>query len=733
MPMFFKIVLLLMFAFPVFLVAQTEKDLLDKLSQTTEDSVKADIYIDLHNVVFKTELDKAELYAKEVIRYGKSSGVTRLEMIGYRGIARCARKARDYPKVLHYDSLALNLAKTSNNIAGEIMVHIDCATDYLDNEQPAKALKHLKEAESLSASGGNLSSSAKIQNRLGWYYASQYQHSLAVASFKRALALYEEAKDERMIAETRYPYAKSLIALGQTAQAPELLFSAIEYYRAKNLITSLAGCLTILGQSYFINGDYEKALSNFNESKSLYQTHENNTSVAMVTTDIATTHLTLGDTLKARQYGNEASAVLESASYVPALPALYIFWGRFYLHNGDFKNADAFLTKAATIARENGLQDQLNETRKWLGVLNRKQNKNVVADSLEMEYVNHVVKEREQAVVVAELKQYISRNRIKDTNAIKLLSLVYSPGGAEKLNKELKGRSLSEIISMDSLYASNYTLLSQSSDSSLATEYNKQLLDMETAYRTRLISDSLMIEKQHTLMARSEAKSRNVVIGFTVTLSALLAIGFWMQTKSRKKAEKDRQYIKLLQDEIHHRVNNNLGVVVRMVNIAEKTSPDENLTTLKHRIKSISILHKHLYSEDASIGKISLQKYITHLCSAIGDTFDKSDAVTLTVDAAGELQQQKAEKLGLVINELVTNAFKYAFAGRKQGHISVRVHPVKEKLWLLQVSDDGIGSASMGRKGYGMKLIRGLTHELGGSGQFEHSNGTSYTMTFPVS
>ncbi|MEO5890102.1 MAG: histidine kinase dimerization/phosphoacceptor domain -containing protein [Ferruginibacter sp.] len=712
--------------------AQNEEALLKTLANARHDSDRANIYIDLHNTVFKTDLAKAENYAEKIVEYGRLSGLLNKQMTGYRGLARCKRKTRNYPMILHYDSLAMEVAKKINTPPAIFTMEMDLATDLMDGKMVNFAKQHLLNAEKIAQQLGDLSYQAKVQNRLGWFYAAQYQHTQAISYFEKALAIYEKQGDQKMIAETKRPYAESLVAIGKTAKVPELLFGAIEYFRKANAFSGLGYCLALTGQSYYRNGDMGKALEHFFDAKKAFATYNNQPDIGMVMTDIAGTYLSINELDKALSQGDEAEKILNDVQYEPGLVSIYTFWGRYYTETNELSKAEMYFNKASDLATKNELPDMLTDNLRYFAILKRKQKNNKGADSLEMNYAERIVKEREQATIINDLKQTINRNNIKDTNTIKLLSIMYSPGGVHQLKKQLNGRSLSDIIHLDTLLLSNAEFNSTENVSS-AKEFNRQLLDVETQYKTRLIKDSLTIEKQNTLIAKQETRKRSIIVWLIAGLCLVLAAGLWLQFKSRQKAVQAKKQIQLLQNEIHHRVKNNLGVISRLVDVAGKTVTDAiPLSTLKSRIKSIELLHKHLYSQTVQAGNISLSDYITELCNAIGNTFEDEPPVQLTVKATGEVSQPVAEKLGLIINELVTNAYKYAFTGKKNGNILVQVNPVSSTEINLQVRDDGKGMDAAKSNGYGMKLIKGLTHELGGAGTFTTTGGTIFQMSFPM-
>ena len=80
-------------------------------------------------------------------------------------------------------------------------------------------------------------------------------------------------------------------------------------------------------------------------------------------------------------------------------------------------------------------------------------------------------------------------------------------------------------------------------DSSLMVAYNKQLLDLETKYKTKQVNDSLRIANQNILLAKSELQNKNFLLATSAVIALLLSAGFWLQYKNRKTAERDKAKI----------------------------------------------------------------------------------------------------------------------------------------------------------------------------------------------
>lgn len=164
-----------------------------------------------------------------------------------------------------------------------------------------------------------------------------------------------------------------------------------------------------------------------------------------------------------------------------------------------------------------------------------------------------------------------------------------------------------------------------------------------------------------------------------------------------------------------------------MVDVAEKASINTiPSASLKNRVNAIGLLHQHLY-QNQLIDEVNMQSYLVGLIEAVKETFDNHTTVVIEVDTPIVLSALTAENIGLIVNELVTNSFKYAFAGIGNGLIKIGAKRSISGDYNLCASDNGVGMNMQNNiNHYGMKLIAGLCYELGGTFSFKNDNGTCF-------
>ncbi|MDD2463010.1 MAG: GAF domain-containing protein [Desulfobulbus sp.] len=215
----------------------------------------------------------------------------------------------------------------------------------------------------------------------------------------------------------------------------------------------------------------------------------------------------------------------------------------------------------------------------------------------------------------------------------------------------------------------------------------------------------------------------------------------------RKKIEKNLaaslQEREVLLKEVHHRVKNNLAAVIGLLDMQAQLPLDAGtrqvLLELSGRIRSMALAHEHLYQAQ-SLACINIQHYLeallSHLCSAL-----PSPHIHFQINAQGmETSLDLAIPCGLIVNELVTNAVKYAFpdtpANPRAKQCRVEVSMTRQEgIYTLKISDNGIGLPpdfnAKQTQSLGMLLVRMLgEHQLGGRCNFDGHQGTTMTLTF---
>ncbi len=202
------------------------------------------------------------------------------------------------------------------------------------------------------------------------------------------------------------------------------------------------------------------------------------------------------------------------------------------------------------------------------------------------------------------------------------------------------------------------------------------------------------------------------------------------------RAENARQK-ELLLHEIHNRVKNNFTILTSLMTMQRERIPDtvfgRAISDLQLRVKTMSLVHEQLY-ESEGISAISFNNYLYNLAMIVTNAY-KNDRITLITNITPcELPIEMVMPLGLIVNELLTNAYKYAFPGNRTGNLKVELLPAGEDRWELIIEDNGIGlpdgffdekSRSMG-----MQIVHILIEQIEATLGIGSENGSRFRIIF---
>ena len=289
-------------------------------------------------------------------------------------------------------------------------------------------------------------------------------------------------------------------------------------------------------------------------------------------------------------------------------------------------------------------------------------------------------------------------------------------------------------------------------DSLFNENSNKQIKQLEVEYETEKNKNEISVLSQKNEVAQSrldQAKLvKNFTIGGIVLMSIIIGLLYWQyrhkQQSNKVILQKNEQLEHLLTDkewlvkEIHHRVKNNFHIVASLLEIQSSYLKNkEALSAIKesqHRIHSMSIIHQKLYQSD-TLSTIHMPEYIYELVEYLRESYSIRENIGFLLQIENiELNHASAITLGLILNEAITNAIKYAFAKTKDGKISISLNHISDSQIVLSIADNGRGLPSdfntkIGTS-MGMELLQGLTDDLGGRFSIEANDGMHIKVLF---
>jgi two-component sensor histidine kinase len=214
-------------------------------------------------------------------------------------------------------------------------------------------------------------------------------------------------------------------------------------------------------------------------------------------------------------------------------------------------------------------------------------------------------------------------------------------------------------------------------------------------------------------------------------------------TERKQAEEKLRESLhekEVLLKEVHHRVKNNLQVVSSMLSLQSMNASDpamiRQLQESQDRVRSMALIHEKLY-RSGDLARINFEEYVRSLTAYLVRTYSRQgQRIELRLDVSDiPLGIDHAIPCGLIINELVSNALKYAFPADRAGTITVSIRQGGGR-YTLFVGDDGVGMPVQvdyrNHSSLGLQLVNTLVSQLEGNITMSTEKGTAFTIQFPA-
>jgi two-component system, sensor histidine kinase PdtaS len=317
-------------------------------------------------------------------------------------------------------------------------------------------------------------------------------------------------------------------------------------------------------------------------------------------------------------------------------------------------------------------------------------------------------------------------------DSMKRLMTITSPGKdnlvAYYLNRAMLEFSLKHVDSA-SVALEKYNELKKAQDEDIKNGHAQELATRyETGKKDAQIKD---LDQQNRL--------RKKLLFISLTASGVFLALLFLVWQQNKKIRKQEGHLNYLMKELHHRVKNNLQIVSSLLNLQSAKMDDplaqKALMEGQHRIEAMSLIHQKLYQTKTS-SRVNIQEFIAELSESLMHAYGykaHNFNLQLQIDVK-ELEADVAIPVGLVLNEAVTNAFKYAYTNVTGPALHISLQETANKLQLT-VTDNGRELTEKDWKrstSFGRQLMQSLTQQLEGTMQLNCDAGSVFTFTIPV-
>lgn len=541
-------------------------------------------------------------------------------------------------------------------------------------------------------------------------------------------------------------------------EANSYALKAVDYFKENNALDDLARTYAFLARYAFIEEYYTKAIDYYNASFEMYKKAGSLFGMRIALYNLSEIYLKVKNYEKANYYINETLKITGSPNDV-----IYLFFINQLKFNisYDAKNYTDALQVANLLLelalKEKNLENISNSYSKLLMVYK------ATKDTANAFVVGEKVSSLKDSLYNAEMSKNTA-DLLKKYEAEKKEQQIAFLAKENKLNQENleKEKLLSIALKNENLLKEGK--LYQEHLLSEALKRENGLMDREIEQRmliqnglerenslkkNQLSKESLLNQSllsQNNLMkenSKNEQLIRWLMVAGLITLILFgtnLYRNYLNQKKANQKIVKQSEELKILMKEVHHRVKNNLQLTVSMLRMQarniEDTAAIDALVNSENRLQSIAMVHEKLYKSD-NVSGVNLKEYLEELMTALTVQYNSTiKNFTYTIDDNTSLvtSLNTAIPLGMIVNELVTNSFKYAFISIDNPTVQIQLISKDKNNHQLIIQDNGIGLADIRMaeksKSLGLKLVRLFTEQLNGSFKYTTQNGACFTIDF---
>jgi two-component system, sensor histidine kinase PdtaS len=319
----------------------------------------------------------------------------------------------------------------------------------------------------------------------------------------------------------------------------------------------------------------------------------------------------------------------------------------------------------------------------------------------------------------------------------------------------------------------HYKLYKEANDSVMRLATNNQIAQLHVEYETSKKDRAIAMNEKNIQLLTNQGQLQKTqlnqtrllknlvlgVMGLMIVTIVLLFSRYRLKQRNTKILEQQQKEInqknmslqklinqkeKLLEEkewlvkEIHHRVKNNMQIVMSLLNTQSAYLENDALAAIRdsqHRMQAMSLIHQKLYQSENTTS-INMPAYIMDLINYLEESYNVNNQIRIYSDVENiDLDVAQAVPVGLILNESITNSIKYGFPDKNQGTIQIVMKHLENGHLLLSVSDNGIGLkddfSANSNKSFGMNLIHGLTKQLSGSITVTSLPGLKIEITFP--
>jgi two-component sensor histidine kinase len=709
------LVLLLLFT-TCNIFAQSEKktkDLTELLKQT-----KKSRFIDIK---------KATLLAQQAISLAQKVGDAKSELAASQELIKCYIAQGSFDEGIALASSSIQLANKSKQQESGATLYALLAYMNRRTGNPNLSLINYTTCDSLSRIIDYKQGLADSQKGFGDLNERQGKYLEALDNYDAALKIAEDINDKDLTANI-------LNATGIIYDYQGDYQKGLDYYlralslseKIGNIVKAADYCGNIASVHFYMESD-EKALEYYLKAMEMSKKTANKSGEAAAYQGMVTIYNRMNEPEKAIKYAQLDLELRQQMNDKRGLAYAYKNLGTIFQRRKDFRKAEESYLLGLKFAEETEQKIKIAVLNLQLGRLmnNSQQHQRAIP------YLENVVKITKEMGVLRE-----------QSFAYEDLATAYANLG--QFQKAYDFQKQYSNIKND--------LITQ--------DINAQTVRMQTIYETKNRDAKIKALEKETALKEEVIEKSNSIRNLSIAsliLVALIAGLFYNRSRLKQRSntlltaknieieEKNKLVEQSLLEketllrEIHHRVKNNLQIISSLLNIQSDNVTDPTvLSSIKEgqsRVQAMSLIHQNLYQSE-HLSNVDIENYLKELVVYLSEMFaGQNKDIEIVVDANKiEFDIDTAIPLGLIVNELVSNAYKYAFDNQQKGKVHIGIKAINDTDYELNVKDDGKGLPDdfdpTKSKSLGLKLVKILSKQLRGKFKSSSSNGAVFVVTF---
>ncbi len=640
---------------------------------------------------------------------------------------RCANE-RNYSQANMYANKALIIIDNTRKVKQDLykIVPYNIKANYYLDYSYDSSIYYANKAIKLSKEYGNIKEQAIALNVIGNAYHLAGENFLALKTWEKGFKIAKEYNLEEEEAKLLFNMGVIFKIWGDYTKAVKYYQSALKTYEGLNDSILIAKILNNIGNIYFsYEIDYHKALSYYLKSLNIYMQYKDSIIIADICSNIGIAFLEMKQNEKSLEYFTRSYNIYKLVGNNSGIAFSYNQFGEIQLMLGEFDKALKYFIKAQNIYKDIGEKGNYLYSYAQIAGVYKAMNEFDIALELHIEYLKNVLKQGFKSEI---LRQYKEISKIYESLGDFKKAIEYYKKYSELKDSLINEKNLNQIAKLETIYETE--------------KKEKAIIQLEKEKITQTVE--IKRQKFHKLLLF------NITIMFFLLTTTILVI-YQQNRKSNvilasKKHEIEEKNILLkesiieketLLKEVHHRVKNNLQIISSILNLQTRYISDtkiyDQVLEGKNRVKSMALIHETLFSFN-NLSSVNFKPYLTKLLKYITNTYKINgreiqnniyvEDISFDIDVA--------IPIGLIINELVSNAYKYAFTYQKKGKINVILRKIENEKYLIRVSDNGIGLAKdiNNISTLGLRLVKKLVYQLDGELIIKRTNGTEFSIIF---